>query len=558
MGGKARGLAFLYQTLSETQLGAASGLQVKVPQSIVVTTDEFNDFLESNELQDLAFHSEVDQEISNAFLKGHLSADLLDKLALIVQRLDGPLAVRSSSLLEDSLHQPFAGIYLTFLIPNNHPDPQDRLKELCDAIKLVYASTYFQNAKSFLRAIGNRIEEEKMSVIIQRVVGSEWNKRFYPDFSGLAQSYNYYPIGPQKPEDGIVHMAIGLGRLVVEGGLTLRFSPKHPQVMPQFASPKSLLNYSQRGFWAIDMNRGCCQSGDDLFSTLQFYDLKAAEEDGSLKLAGSVYSPDDERVRDDLSYPGPRVVTFNNILKHKVIPLDETISQVLEVGRRGLGCPVEVEFACDMGRNTKPPILFLLQVRPLAARGSTAEFADIEFSRAETLCSSKGSLGHGEIRDIRDIVYVAGNRWKARFNKAIAREVGSINEQLENEDRDYMLIGPGRWGTADEWLGIPVRWAQVSRAKVIVEASPEGYAVEPSQGTHFFHNIASHNVGYLTLPPGAKKSNSDNDLYLDWEWLDSQPVFAETDYLRHIRLEAPLTVVLDGRLGRGIIAKPQA
>jgi hypothetical protein len=423
------------------------------------------------------------------------------------------------------------------------------LKELCDAIKLVFASTFFQNAKSFLRATGNRIEEEKMAVIVQRVVGSQWNERFYPDFSGLAQSYNYYPIGPQKPEDGIVHLAIGLGRLVVEGGLTLRFSPKHPQVMPQFATPKSLLNYSQRGFWAIDMNRKCCSTGDDLFSTLQFYDLKAAEEDGSLKLAGSVYSPDDERVRDDLNFPGPRVVTFNNILKHKVIPLENTISKVLEVGRSGLGCPVEVEFACDMGGNIKQPILFLLQVRPLASRGSTTEFSDVEFPRTEILCSSN--------REIRDIVCVAGDRWEARFNKAIAREVGKINEQLESENRDYMLIGPGRWGTADEWLGIPVRWAQVSKAKVIVEASPEGYAVEPSQGTHFFHNIAAHNVGYLTLPPGADKSDPDSDLYMDWEWLDSQPSFEETDYLRHIRLERPLTVVLDGRRGKGVIAKPQ-
>jgi CheY-like chemotaxis protein len=558
MGGKARGIAFLYQTLSETNLGVSPELQVKVPQSIVITTDEFDRFLENNQLQELAFTSEDDLETSDAFLRGQLSGDLVDKLNLIVQRLNGPLAVRSSSLLEDSMHQPFAGIYLTFLIPNNYPETKSRLKEVCDAIRLVYASAFFQAAKSYLRATGNRVEEEKMAVIIQRVVGSHWNGRFYPDFSGLAQSYNYYPIGPQSPEDGIVHLAIGLGRLVVEGGLALRFSPKHPQVMPQFASPKSMLNYSQRGFWAIDMKRECCSAGYDLYSTLQFYDLKAAEEDGSLKLAGSVYCANDEQVRDDLSLPGPRVVTFNNILKHKVIPLDKTIGQVLEMGRSGLGCPVEVEFACDMGCNADQPTLFLLQVRPLASRSSTSELSDVRISREDTLCSSKGSLGHGENREIRDIVYVVNDRWEARYNKAIAKEVETLNRQHEEEGRPYILIGPGRWGTADEWLGIPVKWAQVSRAKVIVEAAPEGCAVEPSQGTHFFHNIAAHNVGYLNLPPGADKSDSERDLFLDWEWLNAQPAFAETQYLRHIRLETPLTVVLDGRKGRGIVAKPGA
>jgi hypothetical protein len=317
-----------------------------------------------------------------------------------------------------------------------------------------------------------------------------------------------------------------------------------------------LLNYSQRGFWAIDMARNCCSAGDDLYSTLQFYDLEAAEEDGSLRLAGSVYCLDDEAVRDDLGLAGPRVVTFNNILKHKVIPLDETIRQILEVGRNGLGCAVEIEFACDMGGKSKPPTLFLLQVRPLAGRGSTSEFRELSISREETLCASKGSLGHGENREISDIVYVAGERWEARFNKAIAREVEKLNNQLREEGRPFMLIGPGRWGTADEWLGIPVKWAQVSMAKVIVEASPKDYAVEPSQGTHFFHNIAAHNVGYLTLPPGADKTDPNRNLFMDWQWLDSQPAFTETNYLRHIRLESPLTVVLDGRKGKGIVAKP--
>ena len=564
MGGKARGIAFLYQMISETQLGALSELDVKVPQSIVITTEEFNSFLERNDLEELAFTSEDDDEISAAFLEGQLSSELLDKLALIVERLDGPLAVRSSSLLEDSMHQPFAGIYLTFMIPNNHPKAKNRLKDLCNAIRLVYASTFFQNAKSFLRATGNRVEEEKMAVIIQRVVGEERESRFYPDFSGVAQSYNYYPIGPQRPDDGIVHLALGLGRLVVEGGLTLRFCPKYPQVMPQFASPKSVMSCSQKGFWAIDMHRSCCTIGDDLFTTLQYYDLKVAEEDGSLKLSGSVYSIDDELVRDDLNLPGPRVVTFNNILKHKVIPLDETLEEVLALGREGLGCAVEVEFACDMGGwgmpggRTRKPTLFLLQVRPLAGRGESSEFSGIEFGREDTLCSTRGSLGHGVIREINDLIYVRGDNWDAKHNRKISTEIEVWNAQLEKDSRPYVLIGPGRWGTADEWLGVPVRWAQVSCAKVIVEASPEGYSVEPSQGTHFFHNIAAHGVGYLTLPPGADKRDPALNLYMDWEWLDAQPALEETKFLRHLRFERPLTVVLDGRKGRGLIAKPDA
>jgi len=359
-------------------------------------------------------------------------------------------------------------------------------------------------------------------------------------------------------------LAVGLGRLVVEGGLALRFSPKHPLVMPQFATRRSLLNSSQQGFWAIDMNRSCCTTGDDLLSTVQYYDLRTAEEDGSLRLAGSVYCVDDEILRDDLKFTGPRVVTFNNVLKHEVVPLAEAVGEVLTAGRRGLGCAVEVEFACDMGGWGRPggsnrePVLFLLQIRPLASRSNSTGLSRIEFSREETLCSSRGSLGHGENSQIRDIVYVREESWEARYNRIIAGEVDAFNTQLENEDRPYLLIGPGRWGTADEWLGIPVRWAQVSKAKIIVEASPEGYDVEPSQGTHFFHNIAAHDVGYLTLPPGVDKSNPASELYMDWRWLDSQAAVTETTYLRHLQFDAPLTVMLDGRRGRGIIAKPGA
>jgi hypothetical protein len=530
----------------------------------MITTDSFDQFLEGNELREWAYNCEDDSRISEEFLKGRLSGSLVSKLELIIQRFEGPLAVRSSSLLEDSMHQPFAGIYSTLMIPNRDPDPAIRLRNLKNAIKLVYASTFFEDAKSYLAATGNRIEEEKMGVIIQKVVGQQYGSRFYPSFSGVAQSYNYYPIRPQTSSDGIAHIALGLGRLVVDGGLALRFSPRHPQVIPQFARPETLLESTQKGFWALDMEKEIYSDGKDLFSTLSFHPLSAAEQDGTLQSVGSVYSRDDRQVRDDLSIPGPRIVTFNNILKYSAIPLSETITKILNLTRKGLGGSVEVEFACEMGdwgkrakrgQSRRIPILYLLQVRPLVGRISSSDVNLGDYSRDEVLCTSESSLGHGLLNQIRDIVYVNRKTWNAASNKRIAREIGDMNAKLTNEKRPYVLIGPGRWGTADEWLGIPVKWGQISSAGVIIEASPKGYNVDPSQGTHFFHNITSQGIGYMTLPPGIEK-DGESELFLDWEWLNNQPSHQETQFLRHLRFEEPMTVILDGRQGCGRILKP--
>ncbi|MCP3958781.1 MAG: hypothetical protein GY719_13090 [bacterium] len=567
LGGKGRGMAFLNQQLAEIEGGELGGLAVALPKTVVVTTDYFDHFMSSNDLRDFAYTCPDDDEIHRRFLAAELSAPLLDDLEFIVGHLEGPLAVRSSSLLEDSLHQPLAGVYTTLMLPNDATDVETRAREAADALKLVYASTFLSNAKAYLRSTGNRVEEEKMAVIIQRLIGHRHGDRFYPCFSGVAQSANFYPVAPQRAEDGLAHVALGLGRLVVDGGRALMFSPRHPGVLPQFYRTKALLDHSQREFYALDMAPPPDGERRDLFSTVRAYGLEAAERDGTLALVGSVFDPDDQRISDDLSLPGPRVVTFNNILKHRAVPLTEAILELLEIGKEGLGSDVELEFACDMGdwgrqaergEERAPPTFYVLQIRPFSQRGAGADVGRLRFGREETMCASARSLGNGVEGQIRDVVYVRRDLWDAADNKAIATEVGELNRLLEAERRAYLLIGPGRWGTSDEWLGIPVQWAQISNVRALVEASPAGYDVEVSQGAHFFHNITSLEVGYLSLPPGADKDDPGQQDYLDWGWLESCPPYRATEHLCWVRLEEPLTLVLDGRRGRGVIAKPGA
>ena len=562
LGGKARGMAFMNARLAEFDEDDFGGLPVGLPKTVVVTTDYFDHFVDSNQLRDFAYTSD-DDEIRRRFLAAPLSEPLIYDLDFILQHLEGPLAVRSSSLLEDSMDQPLAGIYTTLMLPNNAPDMERRLSQAADAIKLVYASTFLSNAKSFLESTGNRIEEEKMAVIIQRLVGRRHGTRFYPCASGVAQSYNFYPVAPQKAEDGLVHLALGLGRLVVDGGQALRVSPRHPQVMPQFYRTKTLLDRSQRGFYALDLS--ATGEGIELFDNVRYLGLEIAEDDGTLGLAGSVFSADDQRIVDDLSLPGPRIVTFNNILKHRAIPLTEAILKLLEIGHEGLGCPIEIEFALDMGdwgrraRRSEPraePTFYLLQIRPFAGRGWGRDPVQVRFRRGDHLCASRHSLGNGVEEELRDVVYVRPDRWDAAHNQAIAAEIGELNQRLKSEGRGYVLIGPGRWGSADEWLGIPVQWSQISSVGVIIEASPSGYAVEPSEGAHFFQNMTALEIGYLTLPPGTGASGEHD--YLDWDWLHAHPAARETEHLRHLRFDQPLTVVLDGQHGRGVIAKPGA
>ncbi len=565
LGGKARGLAFFNMLLADMDAEDFGGLAVSVPKMVTLTTDHFDEFLGRNNLRDFAIHCKDDQEIIQQFLDTRLPDELADDLAFILERMTEPLAVRSSSLLEDSMHQRLAGIYSTLMLPNNAPNRSRRLREVCGAVKLVWASTFSSNARAYLKNTGKHVGEEKMGVIIQELVGDYHEDRFYPDFSGVVQSYNFYPIGPQSAEDGVAHLALGFGRIVVDGGLALRFSPGHPEVLPQFANPKTLLDRSQRGFFALDMERHCSALEADLFSTMTFYDLKVAEADGTLKALGSVFDTDEQRIVDNLRHAGPRVITFNNILKHKAIPLPEALIKLLQLGQKGFGGAVEIEIAVDMGdwgrrirRGAKrmPPHLYVLQIRPFASSAQMVTGPGISFPQGDILCATELSLGNGISSDICDIVYVRYDRWEASRNQKIADEVGKINEALIDLDRPYLLIGPGRWGTGDEWLGIPVDWGQISNARVIVEASPKGYDVEPSQGTHFFQNITALKVAYLTLPAG--KLNAAGPQFLDRAWLDAQTAHLETEHLRWLQLSEPVTTVLEGRHGRGVIAKPGA
>ena len=569
MGGKARGLAFLHRFLMGTTPADFGGLAVTLPKTVVLATGFFDRFLERDDLAGFASRAEDDEQVLARFLAAELPEPLAADLERVAAAMPGPLAVRSSSLLEDSLQVGVAGIYATVMVPNAGPDPARRGRDLGDAVKRVWASLFTRAARRYLESTGHLLEDEKMAVIVQQVVGErrgDQGDRFYPCFSGVAQSHNFYPFGPQRAEDGVVHLAVGLGRLIVEGGRCLRFSPAHPEVMPQFATERGLLESSQSGFYALEL--GPEEAGGPIAAggsdRVRWFDLSTAERDGVLRFAGSVLMRGERRVRDDLTLPGPRLVTFNNLLKHRAIPLAEALGRLLEMARRGMGRPVELELAGEMGdwgerpRRGQPrraPCLYLLQMRAMAAelREPAVDLGAVP--RERCLCRTARALGHGVVEGVRDVVHVRRDRWRASENPAIAAELETLNEALRREERPYVLIGPGRWGTADPWLGIPVQWAQISSAKVLVEASPAGYDVEPSQGAHFFQNITSLRLGYLTVPPGADAASGAED-FLDWEWLEAQPAAGATAFLRHVRFARPLTVAFDGAAGTGVIGKP--
>ncbi len=562
IGGKARGVAFLNFLLLRTRLPKQfPEMGIHVPQTLVLCTGIFDQFLDENGLRHLDWDAMRDEDIARRFLYARLPDGIRRQMREVLSQLRFPLAVRSSSLLEDSAAQPFAGVYATYMLPNNHPDIETCLAELCVAIRLVYASTFFANARGYIDRTPHRIEEEKMAVMIQRLVGKEHGPdgaAFYPSIAGVAQSLNHYPVGHQKAEDGVALVALGLGRIVVEGGETLRFSPVTPEIMPQLSSPTAALKNTQKTFWTLAMHRerADLMQGED--STLERLTLKDAEDHGTLKLVGSVYCPEDDRIRDGLNHAGPRLVTLSHVLKAGVIPLAPALDKILGVCRKGMGRDVQIEFAVDMGdwgaprrrgRERAKPRLYALQLRPLGLGGEKI-LADMhEVPNEELLVRTTHCLGTGIITDIEDVVYVDNAAFDPKFTREMAKQIGEINDRLVAENRPYLLIGPGRWGSSDSWLGIPVQWSQIRGAKVIVEASPEGYHVDPSQGSHFFQNITSLRIGYLTVPPG------DRAAFVDWAWLDGFEPKSKTQYLRHVRLERPLEIQLDGSTPRALVAK---
>ena len=549
LGGKARGLAFMSTRLkNQPEIHEKfKDVTITVPKTLVISTEGFDAFISENNLGEVATGDDSDPEIIRLFANARMPAMLERDLHHYLKHARYPLAVRSSSLLEDAQFQPFAGIYKTYMIPNNDDDFAVRYKQLTLAIKLVYASTYCESARAYVKSTFHRTEDEKMGVVIQQLTGEAYGQYFYPAISGVAQSYNYYPISYLKPDDGLAHIALGLGRIVVEGGAAMRFSPRYPQFLPQFSTVDDILENAQRFFYALNLNG----FPEDLLTnedaTLEKLDIDSAMHDAPVRLLCSTYSAQDHRIRDGVQASGYPVCTFASILKYDALPLAEILTEILAMGRQGMGCPVEIEFAVNMPLDAdQKPIFELLQIRPMAVNQSnlSVEIRDDDISKA--FCYSTMALGNGQFEEIRDIIFVHPDRFDAAKTVQIASEIAQVNKEMHRRNQKYLLIGPGRWGSADRWLGIPVRWPDISGVGAIVETTIEGLKADPSQGSHFFHNITSLGISYLNTSEGGKD-------FINWEWLMSLPAEAETPHLRHVSVEKPLLLKIDGKESKGVI-----
>ena len=548
LGGKGRGLAFFFTRMPDLGLGDSfSDVEFVVPRSVVIATDVFEEFVEDNDLGRFAHEDHSDEEVNRAFLGGNFRGVITEEISVMLQQTKWPLAIRSSSLLEDSSHQPFAGVYATYMLANDHPELEVRLRRLLEAIKLVYASTYHRGAKAYVAATPSTIEDERMAVVIQDLIGDEINGRFYPMISGAARSRNHYPIEPLIAEDGIAAICIGLGRQVSAGGKCLRYSPGQPRRIHQFHSNQAILDTSQRNFFAIPMNQedGAVHSSEE--RNLLNLGLAEAEEDGCLSLVGSTYVVSDDRIVDSVAVDGgPRVVTFAPVLKHGRFPLSEILSHVLNTCQNYIGSPVELEFAMSIDQASGEQRFAILQVRPMMEESVDIDIDLSEVDRSKAMCICSQSLGNGIIEGISDVVYVHPGRLDRMHTMDLTSEIEAIDAALRAEERPYVLIGPGRWGSSDPSLGIPVQWDQIMGSRTIVEVPMSDIHVEPSQGTHFFQNIITFNIGYLTI--GA-------DDFVDWDWLDSIEASAESGPLRHVHLDEPMKVILDSRDSEAIITK---
>ncbi len=552
MGGKARGLAFVNYLLRDYDATSHfPGVRINVPPCVVLGTDIFDEFLDRNRLRDFAIERQDHKQIQRRFLAARFPESVEKDLAAFLQHRRQPLAVRSSSLLEDNQYQPFAGIYKTFMLPNNSDDPDAALAQLIIAIKRVYASTFSPRAKAYLDATPYRLEEEKMAVIVQQLVGAQHGGLYYPEFAGVARSHNFYPTPPFTSRDGIAAVALGLGRTVGEGEQCLRFCPRYPRHVLQFSSVQEFLNSSQREFWALDLGtetEGVHDPDDDRVVQLG---LDHAERDGTLHAVGSTYSPENDAVYDGISRAGVRLVSFAPVLKHDLFPLAEVLDYLLDLGEQGTSAPVEIEFAVNLSTTGGEPKEFgFLQMRPLAL---TREFEELEVGevrREDLVVESPSVLGHGRIDDIRDVVVIDKHRFDRSTTKEAAVDVAQLNSELKARGVPYLLIGVGRWGSLDPWLGIPVAWDQISGVRAIVEAGFKDLRVTPSQGTHFFQNLNSNNVGYFTVNQDAGEG------FVDWEWLAAQPAVKESPTVRHLRLDEPLVITMNGKTNQGVILKP--
>ena len=550
IGGKARGLAFVDFLLSKSDLETRwPGVSITVPNTIVIATDVFDFFIEQNGLDSLISESHSTEQVAAAFEKARLPDYVTRDLETVIAKLEGPLAVRSSSLLEDSKTQPFAGVYKTYMLPNDSPDPALRLEELKRAIKFVYASVFSHEARAYRKLNPLIIDEEKMAVVIQRVVGRGYpGGRFYPAFAGVMQSYNYYPVPPLGAEDPIAHIALGLGKTIVEGYNALRFSPSHPRNLHQFSTIQDFLANSQKKFIALTTAADSAPLKYEEEPALVTAGIEAAELDGSLALVGSAYSAENDRVYDGIDDPGPRLITFAPILKNEVLPLAEILNTVSALGKEAMGGNIEMEFACDYDAASGAAAFNIVQMRPMVSRSPIKKVTLKDLKPENLLALSAQALGNGSHREISDLVYVIPEMFDPLKTREIAAEIGELNARLRAESRSYLIIGPGRWGSSDPALGIPVKWNHISASRIIIEAAYGDFVIDPSYGTHFFHNVTSLGIGYFTINETGPES------YINWDRLKAVKPLAELKYIRHLRFERPLDIRIDGSEGKGAVA----
>ncbi len=552
IGGKARGLAFLDSLIKRNRLYEKfENVNISIPRTVVIGTDIFDEFMEDNNLHHIALSDRSDKDILQHFIHARLPFRIHEDLYTFISCVNNPIAIRSSSLLEDSHYQPFAGIYSTYMIPNIKSNERVMIEKLAEAIKSVYASVFFKDSKSYMSATLNVIDEEKMGVVLQEVTGRQYGNRFYPGISGVARSINFYPIAPEKPEDGIANIAFGLGKYIVDGGVGIRFSPKYPKKVLQLSSPDLALAETQKSFYALDLNADHFHPDIDDTINLLKLNVAEAEGDGTLKLVASTYDYNHHAIVDGTLYPGRRIITFSNVLNYNAFPLAEVLSTILEIGQREMGKPVEIEFAVNLDLpKDQPKIFSLLQIRPIVGKQDTVNLKLTEIKREDTIIVSEMALGNGIIKNVSDFVYIKPETWNASKSADIALDIEMLNDRFLAEKRNYVLVGPGRWGSSDPWLGIPVRWPQISAARVIVESGLENYRIDPSQGTHFFQNLTSFHVGYFTINPHIREG------FYDLEFLNSCQAVYEDNFIRHVRFNDPVKIEIDGKKNIGVIYKP--
>lgn len=552
IGGKARGLAFINSIIKKRKLfNTFPDVLITIPRTVVLSTDVFDEFMEKNNLYAVALSDLPDEEILKRFIEAELPGWVYQDFYafLTISRLH-PIAVRSSSKLEDSHYQPFAGIYSTYMIPRV-ADNRIMVNLLSDAIKEVYASVYYKSSKAYMTATSNVIDEEKMGIILQEVCGNRHGEIFYPTLSGVARSINFYPIGSEKSTDGIANIAFGLGKLIVDGGLSLRFSPKYPKKVLQLSSPEVALRDTQKEYYGLDLNvESFVPSTDDGVNILKL-PINPGAAENALKYAASTYDFENNMMRDGISHPGKRIITFANVLQHKLFPLPEILETLLEIGQHEMNNPIEIEFAANLETPPGTPKIFnFLQIRPIVMSDQSQVVDIANISLPETIIYSESALGNGKFMGIKDLVYVKPDSFNAAFNESIATDIEKVNAGFVKKGINYVLVGPGRWGSSDPWLGIPVKWGQISAARIIIESGLKNYRIDPSQGTHFFQNLTSFRVGYFTINPFM------NDGFYDVEYLDKQTVVYEDKFIRHISFPLPLDILVDGRAHRGVIMKP--